>query len=605
MSKKYKYLYRLITISIFMLVIPLCLFVIYFWRNSYREVQKGSDAYYEKVTDSFLNQFGRDLDEMIDHAIDLGIESKTGNGALYAGGDSLKENTFWYYAAIKEFNRLNEHFSIGNCRLYYYEWDSIFTTDSRMSLEQYFYKYLQEVDATRLGAFFDPMAYREGEIRFIGNVGKDHLGEIMIVGFCTRFGANRDEVLVFYELTESDIMALMGEGYEDGVNFYVLDSGTDELLMAFEDSMEWKEGVPRRGGKLREALGESLVCEKTSMQYPLTYLTAITDHSRQSDMDAFYKQMRGMTLLLILLMSVLCFVALYLEYKPIYHLINDLENEGEDEISVIKNTLESRRRRIEEQELMIKELLVNHLVYGTQISELKLKKLGLDVEASHYCVYLLENKVLLTAEELNLVETVERECLCKLYIADLMEKEQSVIVASIEGEVEQTERKIRNWLQCYYGSEVVLKAGKAVEHLEEIRISFRSCLDEFEVGLSSQLDKNPESGKILDEKQKQLQEKILAYLDAHYRDQNLSQVRVADELHMSSYSLSRIFKSQVGVSYADYVNAKRLEYAKELLLTTDRPVQEIAVAAGYENNNYFYRIFKATFGMSATEFREQ
>ncbi len=604
MSKRYKYLYRLITVSVFMLAIPICLSVTYLWRNSYREVQKGAAAYYEKVTDSFLNQFDRDLDEMKEHAIEMGIKSKTGEGALYTGGESLKDNTFWYYAVIKEFHLLNDHFNIGNCRIYYYEWDSVFTIDSRMSLEQYFYQHLQDVDAERLGAFFDSETYQENEIRFLGNIGGNSAGEFMIVGYCTRFGLNRDKVMVFYELTASDIMERMGKSYEDGVNFYVLDGGTDKVLLGLESGAVQDMEFPRYGAELRELLGDTIVCEKSSNQYPLTYLTAITEHSRQSDMDAFHNKMRMMTLLLVLLMSVLCFVALYLEYKPIYRLICGLEDGDEDEVSAIQNALESRRIRIEEQELMIKELLVNHLIYGTPILEQKLEKLGLNVKVLCYCVYLLENKVLLTAEGEDLVEQVERSVPCKLYIADLLEKEQSVIVAFQQGDTEQTKQEIRNWLLQYYGPDVVLKVGKPVEKLEEIRVSFRSCLDESEsVGIAAEYGENLEHDKLLDEKQRQLRDNILAYLEAHYREQSLNQVQVADELHMSSYSLSRIFKTQVGVSYADYVNAKRLEYAKELLLTTDLPVQEVAAAAGYENKNYFYRIFKATFGMSATEFR--
>ena len=106
-------------------------------------------------------------------------------------------------------------------------------------------------------------------------------------------------------------------------------------------------------------------------------------------------------------------------------------------------------------------------------------------------------------------------------------------------------------------------------------------------------------------RQKKLNEEILAYLELHYRDVDLSQTQVADAFRISSYTLSRMFKTQIGVGFTEYVNFKRLEYAKELLLTTGYSVHEIAFLAGYANDNYFSRIFKANVGMSPTAFREK
>ena len=48
----------------------------------------------------------------------------------------------------------------------------------------------------------------------------------------------------------------------------------------------------------------------------------------------------------------------------------------------------------------------------------------------------------------------------------------------------------------------------------------------------------------------------------------------------------------------EYVNAKRLDYAKELLLTTSYSIREISILSGFGNDNYFSRIFKASTGVS-------
>lgn len=79
---------------------------------------------------------------------------------------------------------------------------------------------------------------------------------------------------------------------------------------------------------------------------------------------------------------------------------------------------------------------------------------------------------------------------------------------------------------------------------------------------------------------------------------------MADAFQISSYTLSRMFKSQVGIGFTEYVNAKRLDYAKELLLTTSYSIREISILSGFGNDNYFSRIFKASTGVSPTRFRE-
>ena len=105
--------------------------------------------------------------------------------------------------------------------------------------------------------------------------------------------------------------------------------------------------------------------------------------------------------------------------------------------------------------------------------------------------------------------------------------------------------------------------------------------------------------------QKKQLEEILAYLEINYRDSNLSQMQVADMFRISNYTLSRLFKNQVGVGFSEYLAAKRLEYAKELLLTTSHSVKEIAIMSGFTSENYFSRTFKLYEGVSPSNFRSQ
>lgn len=73
---------------------------------------------------------------------------------------------------------------------------------------------------------------------------------------------------------------------------------------------------------------------------------------------------------------------------------------------------------------------------------------------------------------------------------------------------------------------------------------------------------------------------------------------------MSYGYFSRCFHDIIGVSFSDYYSQIRISHAKELLLNTDKTVQEIAFLTGYNNEKYFSRIFKKLTNVSPSEFRK-
>lgn len=104
---------------------------------------------------------------------------------------------------------------------------------------------------------------------------------------------------------------------------------------------------------------------------------------------------------------------------------------------------------------------------------------------------------------------------------------------------------------------------------------------------------------------KSIARKFNIYIEAHYRDVDIGQTGVADIFKMSSYTLSKMFKKQVGVGFTEYINSKRIEYSKELLLTTTFSVRDGSAMAGFSSDAYFCRVFKAAVGVSPAIFREQ
>ncbi|SDB51732.1 two-component system, response regulator YesN [Pseudobutyrivibrio sp. YE44] len=100
----------------------------------------------------------------------------------------------------------------------------------------------------------------------------------------------------------------------------------------------------------------------------------------------------------------------------------------------------------------------------------------------------------------------------------------------------------------------------------------------------------------------QLSEAI-RYVDEHYCDSNLSLNEVAKEVNISPSYLSAMFSKENKTTFVEYMTAKRMEHAKQMLLTTGEKSQIIAEQVGYKDPHYFSYIFKKTYGLSPKEFR--
>jgi AraC-like DNA-binding protein len=86
-------------------------------------------------------------------------------------------------------------------------------------------------------------------------------------------------------------------------------------------------------------------------------------------------------------------------------------------------------------------------------------------------------------------------------------------------------------------------------------------------------------------------------------DHLISLGSVADDLGISKNQVSGIVKKTAGIEFPEFINRKRIEYAKELLLGKNMTIEEIAKAVGYNYSYYFIRIFKSLEGVTPGQFR--
>lgn len=74
---------------------------------------------------------------------------------------------------------------------------------------------------------------------------------------------------------------------------------------------------------------------------------------------------------------------------------------------------------------------------------------------------------------------------------------------------------------------------------------------------------------------------------------------------MSPSHFAALFRQATGMAVLEYQIAQRMSHARELLDTTDLPINAVARAVGYRDPFYFARHFRASHGMTASQYRDQ
>ncbi|OCX50900.1 transcriptional regulator [Mucilaginibacter sp. PPCGB 2223] len=106
---------------------------------------------------------------------------------------------------------------------------------------------------------------------------------------------------------------------------------------------------------------------------------------------------------------------------------------------------------------------------------------------------------------------------------------------------------------------------------------------------------------ILEIVEKELQEYIQS---AVLSEQGLPTVKyLADKVHLSPNYLSDLLKRETGMNAQDCIHYHLIEEAKNLLLSSNKSVGELAFLLGFEYPQYFSRLFKSKTGMTPVEFR--
>lgn len=98
--------------------------------------------------------------------------------------------------------------------------------------------------------------------------------------------------------------------------------------------------------------------------------------------------------------------------------------------------------------------------------------------------------------------------------------------------------------------------------------------------------------------------RVLNYIDRNIK-RGITLDDAAECVNMSSSYFSKFFKKSTGINFITYVTDRKIEFAKDMLRSTDMPVINIAYELSYNETNYFSKAFKKKVGMTPVEYRER
>lgn len=610
--KKRKYLRRLIAVMVLGLTLPAILAFHIFWQYSINGWMRSNEDLYSSALKTYVTQMDKKLQELGNFASRISAESREPDSRLQNGGIPFLDDTYQTYMVIRELGEKYSRGDVSEWGIYFYDINKIITPKYAYTPENFIYKYTgQTMEEASCADFFSQEKYSLWEPLFDSAMaGVDRSSQYLFAGRCTKIGLNNDRALVFFVISPKDISDSLAIVGGEGISYYLRQQETGEILLewgecpgeAAEDILAQEEWERHSGVRRR-------VRYDIPSSYPQLTVTAhVSGNSFQNSFLELISTTRTILILIAGALIVICLAAVYISYKPMYELTSEFDYDGGSEFDTIRHKLGDQVIRIKEQHMLILDLLVAHLLYGVPIAVEQFTRLGIDKDMQYYCTFLLEGCPFVNSAMEKLTEIIEKEYRVRVFATDLREEKCSVLIVFLQDEdISGVQDRLEQWLKEQCPAEGVLYTGKVYDKLENIQLSFHYCLEQMKRKNGRKSKEKAEGTGLTPKKeqQKKLLDDILVYLENNYRDSNLSQMQVADLFQISNYTLSRLFKNSVGVGFSEYLAAKRLEYAKELLLTTSHTVKEISVMSGFTSENYFSRTFKLYEGVSPSNFRSQ
>lgn len=96
--------------------------------------------------------------------------------------------------------------------------------------------------------------------------------------------------------------------------------------------------------------------------------------------------------------------------------------------------------------------------------------------------------------------------------------------------------------------------------------------------------------------------RMLQYIRNHFSEK-ITLKHLAEYVHVNPVYLSSLINKETSMSLSNHINSIRIEESKKLLVNTNKSIQEVAFAVGYNYQNHFNTVFKKFEGITPLEYR--
>jgi len=99
-------------------------------------------------------------------------------------------------------------------------------------------------------------------------------------------------------------------------------------------------------------------------------------------------------------------------------------------------------------------------------------------------------------------------------------------------------------------------------------------------------------------------DEIVEYIDEHFRE-SITLKMIAEKFYVNPVYLGQALQKKLKIGFKKYLENLRMEEAKRLLRTSDKPIYEIAFEVGYNDPEYFSRVFYKAYGTTPSQYKHQ
>ena len=142
-------------------------------------------------------------------------------------------------------------------------------------------------------------------------------------------------------------------------------------------------------------------------------------------------------------------------------------------------------------------------------------------------------------------------------------------------------------------------------HLESFNYNEIPNIEFFGMILSTYRQICEKNVLLLAQKQQELKNTVLEYIDTHYCESDLCLKTLSIQFGITGSYISTLIKQWINENFSTYLEKRRIDFANELLSNPALSISEISARIGYESVTSFGRAYKRVTGYSASEGRKR